>query len=74
MKLSEGAKKNGLSYRTAWRLFSEGKLPVPAQQLQTGTILVTEEPLVPRPKNIFLNAIGSMVSAQLRREQKKQCK
>ena len=51
MKLSGWAKKNGLSYRTAWRLFKEGKLPVQAQQLQTGTILVCEEPGIEKKVN-----------------------
>ncbi|WP_022799634.1 IS607 family transposase [Thermus islandicus] len=37
MKLSDWA-------RTAWRWFKSGKLPVPARQLPSGTILV-EEPL-----------------------------
>ncbi len=40
MKLSEWAKENGLSYRTAWRMFHAGALPVEAEQLATGTILV----------------------------------
>ncbi len=40
MKLSKWAKENGLSYHTAWNLFKGGNLPVPAQQLKTGTILV----------------------------------
>jgi putative resolvase len=31
-----------LNYRTAWKLFKDGNLPVPAQQLKTGTILVSE--------------------------------
>lgn len=44
MKLSAWAKKNGLSYRAAWRLFKTGQLPVPATQLKTGTILVHELP------------------------------
>ena len=43
MKLSEWAKKNGLSYRTAYRLFASGKLPCRVRQLETGTILVDEE-------------------------------
>ena len=42
MKLSTWAKKQGISYRTAWRWFKEGKLPVRAEQTKTGTILVTE--------------------------------
>ena len=42
MKLSTWAKKQGISYRTAWRWFKEGKLPVIADQTLTGTILVRE--------------------------------
>lgn len=42
MKLSQWAKKNGLHYQTAFRLFKAGKLPVNAIQLDTGTILVEE--------------------------------
>jgi predicted site-specific integrase-resolvase len=44
MKLSAWAKKNGLTYKGAWRLFKTGQLPVPATQLKTGTILVHEAP------------------------------
>lgn len=42
MKLSDWAKKNGLTYKTAHNLFKNGKLPVKSQQLETGTILVEE--------------------------------
>lgn len=42
MKLSVWAKKQGISYKTAWRLWSTGKLPLPAEQLATGTIIVKE--------------------------------
>lgn len=42
MKLSEWARQQGISYLTAWRWFRAGKLPVPARQLPTGTILVEE--------------------------------
>lgn len=42
MKLSDWARKQGISYLTAWRWFKAGKLPVPAVQLPTGTILVQE--------------------------------
>ncbi|GAB6182931.1 IS607 family transposase [Thermodesulfovibrio hydrogeniphilus] len=41
MKLSEYAKKLGISYRTAWRWFKQGKLN--AYQTHTGTIIVKEE-------------------------------
>ncbi len=40
MKLSEWAKLQGISYKTAWRWFKDGKLPVPAKQMATGTIIV----------------------------------
>lgn len=43
MKLSTWAKKQGISYKTAWRLWANKKLPVPAEQLATGTIIVKEE-------------------------------
>jgi predicted site-specific integrase-resolvase len=49
MKLSEWAKKQGVSYRTAWRWFKTGILPIPAKQLSNGTILlseVEEQPLI----------------------------
>jgi predicted site-specific integrase-resolvase len=39
MKLSTWAKKQGISYRTAWRWFKAGKLPVLAEQTKTGTLL-----------------------------------
>ena len=43
MKLSTWAKKQGISYRTAWRWFKEGNLPVIAEQTKSGTILIKEE-------------------------------
>jgi len=45
MKLSQWARKQGIHYITAWRWFREGKLPVPARQLPSGTIIV-EEPII----------------------------
>ncbi|MEM5801021.1 MAG: hypothetical protein QXD54_05630 [Candidatus Aenigmatarchaeota archaeon] len=41
MKLSQWAKKVGISYRRAWQLFKEGKIPN-AYRLPTGTIIVEE--------------------------------
>jgi predicted site-specific integrase-resolvase len=41
MKLSEYAKKIGVSYRTAWNYFRAGKLN--AYQTHTGTVIVREE-------------------------------
>jgi len=42
MKLSMWAKKQGISYQTAWRYFKAGKIPN-ARQMHTGTILIDEE-------------------------------
>jgi putative resolvase len=44
MKLSEWARGEGIHYTTAWRWWRSGKLPVPAQQTSTGTILVDVQP------------------------------
>ena len=46
-KLSVWAKEQGIGYQAAWRMYRDGKLPVPAEQLPTGTIIVKppkEEP------------------------------
>ncbi|CAK0781598.1 putative resolvase [Gammaproteobacteria bacterium] len=40
MRLSDWAKKQGVTYKTAWRWFKAGTLPVPHTQLPSGTILV----------------------------------
>jgi putative resolvase len=42
MKLSVWAKKQGISYRTAWRWFKAGMLPIAVRQLPTGTIIISE--------------------------------
>ena len=44
MKLSAWAKANGLTYKTAWRMWRDGRLPIPAEQLPTGTVLVHPPP------------------------------
>lgn len=44
MKLSDWARQEGVHYQTAWRWWKEGKLPVPARQTPTGTILVEVPP------------------------------
>lgn len=43
MKLSNWAKKQGISYITAWRWFNEGRLPVKAYRSDSGTIIVQDE-------------------------------
>ena len=62
MKLSDYARKIGISYRTAWRWYKSGKLS--GYQAETGTIIITE-PLpffkVPAPEEKV--AIYTRVSA-----------
>ena len=41
MKLSHWAKKQGITYRTAWEHFRTGKIPH-AYKLTTGTIIVPD--------------------------------
>jgi len=62
MKLSTWAKKIGISYRRAWQMFKDGKLPN-AKKLPTGTIVVLEEEKtnVLSPQNIV--AIYARVSS-----------
>ncbi|MGC8678011.1 MAG: CZB domain-containing protein, partial [Hydrogenobaculum sp.] len=42
MKLSDWAKKKGVSYKTAWRWFKQGLIK--GYQMPTGTIIVEDEP------------------------------
>jgi len=42
MKLSEWARSQGIKYQTAFIWFKKGKLPVPAYQTKTRTIIVTQ--------------------------------
>jgi len=43
VRLKDWCKKVGISYKTGLRWFHSGKLPVPAEQTETGTILVYEK-------------------------------
>ncbi len=47
MKLSQYAKRAGVSYKTAWRWWKQGQLD--AYQMPTGTVIV-REPTLPTPK------------------------
>jgi len=42
MKLSVWAKQQGITYKAAWNWWKAGKLPVDAEQMPTGTIIVKE--------------------------------
>ena len=41
MKLADWARTQGIDYKTAYRWFRAGLLPIPATQISTGTILVS---------------------------------
>src|SRR5262249_8271648 len=59
MKLREWAKKQGISYRTALRWFHGGTLPVMAEQMDTGTILVKVETLLENKKTALYARVSS---------------
>lgn len=45
MKLSTWAKQQGIHYHTAWTWFKQGKLPVSAKQLPSGSIIIINDTL-----------------------------
>jgi predicted site-specific integrase-resolvase len=47
MKLSTWAQEQALTYKTAWRLWRASRLPLPAEQLPTGAVLVHPPVAVP---------------------------
>ena len=51
LKLSDWARRNGVCFQTAWRWWKDGNLPVPVQQLATGTILVRDESWIESSEN-----------------------
>src|SRR5579871_86473 len=61
MKLSEYAKRVGVSYRTAWRWWKAGKLP--GYQMDTGTVIITVPDQIPPPTATTPVAIYARVSA-----------
>jgi len=59
MKLSDWAKKQGISYLTAYRWFKDGRLPIKAYQSDSGTIIVQDE-----SENLENPMLGCMTSNQ----------
>src|SRR5262245_23009518 len=59
MKLSEWAKKQGISYRTALRWFHRGTLPVEAEQRDTGTIIVQAQIVSDHPTAALYARVSS---------------
>ena len=59
MKLSEYAKLKGISYKTAWRWFKDGKLD--AEQMELGTVIVRS--LFAQPNQLDRTAVYARVSS-----------
>ena len=57
MKLSKWARKEGISYTTAWRMWHSGKLN--AHQLPTGTVIVETDDPVPDAVSIYARVSSS---------------
>lgn len=68
MKLSAWAKTQGICYTTAWRMFRDGRLPVPAEQLATGTIIVQIPAAQPKGVALYARVSGSDQKADLDRQ------
>lgn len=68
MKLSDWARKQGVKYRTAWRWFRNGQLPVPAEQLPSGTIIVHEPTEREGRVAVYARVSGSDQKADLDRQ------
>ena len=61
MKLSDYAKKAGISYRTAWRWWKQGNLT--GYQLPSGTIIITSEAIEDNLKPELIACIYARVSS-----------
>lgn len=59
MKLSEWAREQGITYKTAWNWYRKGKLPVGAEQMPTGTIIVYPEAVSERTKVTIYARVSS---------------
>jgi putative resolvase len=69
MKLSAWAKANGLTDQTAWRMWRDGKLPAPAEQRPTGTVIV-QPPKTPAVESaaIYARVSSADQKAELERQ------
>jgi|APFre7841882654_1041346.scaffolds.fasta_scaffold30091_4 predicted site-specific integrase-resolvase len=68
MKLADWARKNGVSYKTAYRLYQSGNFPLPTQQLPTGTILVHELPTITNNVALYARVSSSDQNEDLARQ------
>ena len=60
MKLSDWARKEGIQYVTAWRMWRSNKIPYPTKQLPTGTIIVScEERSIANDHTVIYGRVSS---------------
>ncbi|MFD8014931.1 IS607 family transposase [Streptomyces sp. NPDC058955] len=60
MRLSEWARRQGVSYQTAWRWVRDGKMPVPVRQAPSGTWLVDEPAVRPSGRVVVYCRVSSV--------------
>ncbi len=72
MKLSDYAKKLGVTYRTAYTYFSEGQIPG-AYQLKTGTIIVPEQHIKPEHNVVYARVSSSENRPNLETQSQRLC-
>lgn len=68
MKLSVWAKSQGISYKTAWRMWKDGRLPVPSEQLATGTVIVHADKTTPSGAALYARVASVDQEADLDRQ------
>jgi len=59
MKLSDWARKQGISYKTAWRLYKSGQFPLTTEQLPTGTIIVHDSSPMKEQRTVLYARVSS---------------
>lgn len=59
MKLSDWAAEQGIAYQTAWRWWKAGKLPVRAEQMPSGTIILYPEAQIERNRVAIYARVSS---------------
>lgn len=77
MKLTDWAKKEGISYQSAWRMWKRNQLPYPARQLPTGTLLIDLPQQIETTKNETVYTYSRVSRAAKRddlRRQKERCR
>ena len=68
MKLSVWARQQGVSYQTAWRWWKAGRLPVPAEQMPTGTVIVHPQATASEPVALYARVSSADQKSDLDRQ------